>query len=325
LGTLTGLASTILIPYLMFTRHNLELKDTLATWLMPIVPPMVSAATGAALIAHLPAGQDRLAMLLACYAMFGISLLASLIIITLLWGRLAYHGPGPARTIPTLWIVLGPLGQSITAVGLLANAAPHVAPQPYSTAMQATAVLYGIPVWGFAIIWLLLAATITLRTAQRELPYSLTWWSFTFPVGTLVTGTSELALHTHANFLAWASVTLYALLIGAWLTAATRTAHGSLHGRLFLPSPSPDLSRPGSPLRAATSRHRFRDPQCAGAKTLESMLHPGDLRDGVGAQLDWTQPRVAAISTSATACGASSGGLWPTPGTRVTITFSRPS
>jgi C4-dicarboxylate transporter/malic acid transport protein len=241
LGTVTGLASTILIPYLMFTRHNLELKHTLATWLMPVVPPMVSAATGAALIAHLPAGQDRLALLLACYAMFGISLLASLIIITLLWGRLAYHGVGPARTIPTLWIVLGPLGQSITAVGLLANAAPHVAPQPYATAMRALAVVYGVPVWGFAIMWLLLAATITLRTAQRELPYSLTWWSFTFPVGTLVTGTSELALHTHANFLTWASVGLYALLIGAWLTVATRTAHGSLRGRLFLPTASPAL------------------------------------------------------------------------------------
>lgn len=240
LGTLTGLASTILIPYLMFTRHQLERRHTLATWLMPIVPPMVSAATGAALIAHLPAGQDRLAMLLTCYAMFGISLLTSMIIITLLWGRLAYDGIGAAHAIPTLWIVLGPLGQSITAAGLLANAAHAVIPQPYSTAMQATALLYGIPVWGFAIMWLLLAATITLRTARRHLPFSLTWWSFTFPVGTLVTGTSQLALHTHANFLIWASVSLYTLLIGAWLTAATRTAHGSLHGRLFLPTPAPD-------------------------------------------------------------------------------------
>jgi C4-dicarboxylate transporter/malic acid transport protein len=245
LGTLTGLASTILIPFLMFTRLKLELKHTLGTWLMPIVPPMVSAATGAALIAHLPAGQDRLALLLACYAMFGISLFASVIIITLVWGRLAYRGVGPARTVPTLWIILGPLGQSITALGLLGNAAHHVIAEPYATAIQAAAVLYGIPVWGFAIIWLLTAATITLRTARRHLPFSLSWWSFTFPVGTLTTGTSELALHTHATILTWASVSLYALLIGAWLTTATRTLHGSLHGRLFLPTPprTPALCR----------------------------------------------------------------------------------
>jgi len=237
LGTVSGLASTIVIPYLMFTRYDLGAEDTLATWLMPIVPPMVSAATGAALIAHLPPGQDRLALLLACYAMFGASLLAALIVIALLWGRLAYHGVGPARTVPTFWIVLGPLGQSITAAGLLAHAAPSVIPRPYSTAMQALAVLYGIPVWGFAILWLALAAAITLRAARRHLPFSLTWWSFTFPVGTLVTGTSELAVHTHATFLTAASIGLYAFLIGAWLTAAGRTAAGSIHGQLFLPTP----------------------------------------------------------------------------------------
>jgi C4-dicarboxylate transporter/malic acid transport protein len=247
LGTLTGLASAIVIPYLMFTRLDLAPKDTLATWLMPIVPPMVSAATGAGLIAHLPAGQDRLALLLACYAMFGVSLLASLIIITLLWGRLAYDGIGPARTVPTLWIVLGPLGQSITAVGLLGSTAHAVMPEPYSTVMQAASVLYGVPVWGFAITWLVLAATITLHTARHHLPFSLTWWSFTFPVGTLVTGTSQLAIHAHANFLTWASVGLYALLIGAWLTAAARTAHGSLNGRLFLPANTWPPSTPVGP------------------------------------------------------------------------------
>jgi C4-dicarboxylate transporter/malic acid transport protein len=238
LGTVTGLVSAVAIPYLMFTDHKLALSDVFGFWLMPVVPPMVSAATGAGLIAHLPAGQDRLALLLACYALFGISLFASLIIITLLWGRLAIHGVGPARLVPTLWIVLGPLGQSITATGLLGHAASGVIPAPYATAMHAMTVVYGIPVWGFAITWLAIAAIITTRTAREHLPFSLTWWSFTFPIGTVVTGTSQLALYTHANFLTYASVALYALLITAWLTVATDTTRGVLHGRLFLPAGS---------------------------------------------------------------------------------------
>ena len=85
------------------------------------------------------------------------------------------------------------------------------------------------------MIWLAIAAAITLRTAREHLPFSLTWWSFTFPVGTVVTGTSVLALATHAGFLQYASIALYALLIAAWLTAATRTTLGALSGRLFLP------------------------------------------------------------------------------------------
>ena len=37
-GTITGLLSTIAIPYLMFTRHELHAQDTLGSWLMPVVP-----------------------------------------------------------------------------------------------------------------------------------------------------------------------------------------------------------------------------------------------------------------------------------------------
>jgi C4-dicarboxylate transporter/malic acid transport protein len=244
-GTILGIASSLAIPYLMFTRHQLEQQDTLGSWLMPIVPPMVSAATGAALIAHLPAGHAQLTMLLACYAMFGLSLIASLVIIALIWARLAYHGPGAATTVPTLWIVLGPLGQSITAVNLLAGPAEHAIGPPYSLAMQAMSVLYGVPVWGFAMLWLALAAAITLRAARERLPFTLTWWSFTFPVGTVVTGTSELALHTHLAVFTVASVALYALLLIAWITVASRTALSMRSGRLFPASPvaNPALGR----------------------------------------------------------------------------------
>lgn len=234
LGTLTGLAAALAVPYLMFTRHQLKSDSVFGFWLMPVVPPMVSAATGAALIAHLPAGQARLDMLLACYAMFGLSLLASIIVITLLWGRLLMHGVGPAKLVPTLWIVLGPLGQSITAASLLGAAAPGVIPAPYASALTAFGVVYGAPVFGFAMLWLLLAATITVKTVREGLPFSLTWWSFTFPVGTTVTGTSELAIHTGSTALAWIAVALFVLLVTAAATALTRTLHGTYRGHLLL-------------------------------------------------------------------------------------------
>ena len=71
-------------------------------------------------------------LLLGCYAMFGISLFVSVIIITLLWARLVTHKPGAAVMVPTLWIVLGPLGQSVTAAGNLGTQAAHVLPAPYA-------------------------------------------------------------------------------------------------------------------------------------------------------------------------------------------------
>jgi C4-dicarboxylate transporter/malic acid transport protein len=236
-GTALGLVTAVWIPYLMMTRHDIGSGDAFGGWLMPVVPPMVSAATGALLIPHVGSAQGRLTLLLACYAMFGISLFASVIIITQVWSRLVTHKPGAAVMVPTLWIVLGPLGQSVTAAGNLGTAAAHVLPAPYAAGAAVFALLYGVPTWGFAMMWLALAAAITLRTARRGLPFALTWWSFTFPVGTCVTGTISLAARTHLDVLRGASVLLFALLLVAWLVVASRTVCGAASGRLFAPLP----------------------------------------------------------------------------------------
>ncbi|HEY5353948.1 MAG TPA: TDT family transporter [Streptosporangiaceae bacterium] len=233
LGTVAGLASSLAVPYLMFTRLRAASDGAFGGWLMPVVPPMVSAATGALLIPHLPAGQARLTLLLACYALFGISLIASLVVITQLWQRLVHHSIGPAAMVPTLWIVLGPLGQSITAAGLLGGAARLVLPYPYGPAFQAFAVVYGVPVWGFAVLWAALATAITIRSARAHLPFSLTWWSFTFPVGTLVTGTTSLALHTGDSVFRWAAVGLYLVLVAAWAVVSVRTVASTWRGALL--------------------------------------------------------------------------------------------
>ncbi|MEV6770283.1 TDT family transporter [Nocardia sp. NPDC051030] len=234
-GTIGGLFTALTIPYLMFTRHSVEPDGAFGGWLMPVVPPMVSAATGALLIPHVPPGSGRATLLYGCYAMFGLSLFASIIIITMVWSRLAHFGSSGTARVPTLWIVLGPLGQSITAAGLLgANATLAVAPE-VATGMRVFAILFGVPIWGFAVLWIALATALTVRTARRGMPFALTWWSLTFPVGTFVTGTTQLAVHTDLPAFRVAAVIAFMGLLATWCLVATQTATGSLRGHLFLP------------------------------------------------------------------------------------------
>lgn len=233
-GTALGLVVAVAVPYRMITQHPAGPGAAFGGWLMPVVSPMVSAATGALLVPHVPAGRE---LLLACYGMFGISLFASVVVITQIWGRLVTHGVGPARMVPTLWIVLGPLGQSVTAVHLLGRAGAGVLPEPYATGAQLVAVLYGVPVLGFALFWAALAGAITVRTARSGLPFSLTWWSFTFPLGTVVTGTSGLATRSGSGALSALAVLLYAMLVGAWAVVAVRTLRGARRGGLLKPAP----------------------------------------------------------------------------------------
>ncbi|MDT7726002.1 MAG: hypothetical protein QOI21_2578 [Actinomycetota bacterium] len=218
-GTVLGLVTTVGVPYLMMTGR-IKAAATSPTWLMPVVPPMVSASTGAALVTHLPAGQGKLALLLSCYGLFGISLFAVVALLPQIWGQLARHGVGAAAGVPALWIVLGALGQSTTATNLLGDVAHSVLPAPYGAAAQAFGLLYGVPTWSFAMVWLVLAALVTLRARP---PFSLSWWAFTFPLGTCVTGASALAARTGSEVLAFAAVALYALLAVLWVTVARNT------------------------------------------------------------------------------------------------------
>jgi len=239
LGTITGLITAVTIPFLLFTQHEVRPDAAFGGWLMPVVPPMVSAANGALLISHLSSTSGRATLLYGCYAMFGLSLIAALIIITLIWSRLAHYGTSGTARVPTLWIVLGPLGQSVTAAGLLGTQA-HLAVAPsIAAALDTMAILYGVPVFGFIVLWATLAAALTVRTVRRGMGFALTWWSFTFPVGTCVTGTTQLALHTDLPAFRGAAVVAYVLLLSAWLTVAVRTGLGSYTGRLLSrPAPS---------------------------------------------------------------------------------------
>ncbi len=243
-GTIGGLFTAVTIPFLMFTQHDVEPDSPFGGWLMPVVPPMVSAATGALLIPHLPPGAGRQTLLYGCYAMFGLSLIAAFIIITMIWSRLVLYGTSGTARVPTLWIVLGPLGQSITAAGLLGLAAGIAVDPELAGAMNSFAVLFGVPVWGFAVLWIALATGLTVRTLRRGMPFALTWWSLTFPVGTFVTGTTQLAVHTGLPAFRVAAVIAYLGLLCTWLLVALRTAKGSLFGNLLTAPP------PAGPVRA---------------------------------------------------------------------------
>ncbi|WP_406236761.1 TDT family transporter [Nocardia sp. NBC_01009] len=237
-GTVLGLLTACVIPYRMFTHHHVEPDAAFGGWLMPVVPPMVSAGMGALLVPYVPAGQLRLTMIVLCLAMFGMSLIAALVTIAMIWSKLVHYGIPENGMVPTLWLVLGPLGQSITAAGLLANAAPAALPDLYAKGLTVFSVIFGVVTWGFAMLWLALAVAVTAKTARAgTLKFNLTWWGFTFPLGTCITGSTILYSHTGANLFAAAAVALYIGLVGAWAVVAARTARGLRGGTLLRPAP----------------------------------------------------------------------------------------
>ncbi|WP_447036377.1 TDT family transporter [Streptomyces sp. DSM 118878] len=250
LGTAIGLAAAVAIPYLMVVRHRITADQASPVWLLPVVAPMVSAAVGPLLVPHLPAGQPQQTLLYACFAMFGLSLLATLVMLPVIFARLVTAGPLPTALTPTLLLVLGPLGQSTTAADKFADVAPGVIAAPLERGFLAFAVLYGVPVMGFALLWLALAAAMVLRARREGMGFAMTWWAFTFPVGTCVTGAEGLARHTGLAAYDWLAAGLFAALVVACAVALAHTVRGVLNGSL-LAAPGRAPREPG-PAKART-------------------------------------------------------------------------
>ncbi|WP_340537964.1 SLAC1 family transporter [Nocardioides sp. GXZ039] len=209
-GTALGVATAFAIPA---RAAGSALPEVGPWWLMPVVPPTVSATTGALLAPYLPAGLARTCFITLCYGLLILSVVGTVRVLRHLCCRVSRHGFGAPAMAPTWLIVLGPLGQSVTALhhlGLLSGLAPLT---PYA----------GTPVLLAALGWLGVAGVVVLRARP---PFGLTWWSFTFPVATVVTGTAALG---------WGPVAaaLTVLLVCAWLVAALGTVRGAWNGSLL--------------------------------------------------------------------------------------------
>lgn len=233
-GTVAGLATSVWVPFRMITAHDHDTAIALPAWLMPVVPPMVSASTGALLLPHLPAGQLRLTMLVACYGMFGLSLVIGMMTMVLIYGRLVHGGMPTTQAAPTVWITLGLIGQSITAANLLGADARLALPESTAAGLRLFGIAFGFVMGGFGALMFTLSASLTVHAARAGLGFSLTWWSFTFPVGTCVTGATALGTSVGSTAVDAVAVGLYVVLLGSWVTVAAHTLRGSVNGRLFL-------------------------------------------------------------------------------------------
>ena len=228
-GVVLSLWSAFLVPFLMFTRHELNQERAFGSWLLPVVPPIVASVPAALLSPTWP--EPLLASMLGmAYALLGLGIALAAIIIVVFYTRLLFHKVPEGALVPTMWIVVGPLGQSVAGIIALGIAAQDIWPH-VGHGLFVAGVAFGLLVWGFGVYWLAMALAVTIRAAFEKLPFTLGWWAFTFPVGTLTSGSYGLYAATHAAVFGVVGLALLALLGTMWSLVAMHSLRAI--GRTF--------------------------------------------------------------------------------------------
>jgi tellurite resistance protein TehA-like permease len=213
-----------------------------AGWLLPIVAPIVAAATGS-LVASALDPDRALVTILTSYAILGTGLPAALSVIVIYFMRVATKKLPPTEHMVSTFLPLGPLGQGGFAAQKLGEQALRVFPITNTLPavneqgkLLAGEILYtmgfitAIILWGFGLMWLCFAV---LSVTRQKVPFSQGWWAFTFPLGVFAMSTLTMGINLPSKAFQALGTLFGVIVMVMWLLVVrimvSRLAGGKKH------------------------------------------------------------------------------------------------
>ena len=213
IGTVIGFLSTFGFAVALLRNRPAEPRPA---WGLAIVPPMVSATSGAPFVAQLSSPLAALGLLTFLGACFVCSLTLGIVIFTAAYHHHLRIDPIPVPLSISSWIPLGVVGQSTAAAQAIAGQSERFLLPAAAPAAHTIADVYGYLMLSIAIPLVALAISVTVHGMRNGMPFSPGWWALTFPIGTLSLGAFNLAKGSHLSGYAIASTVAWIVLLGTW-------------------------------------------------------------------------------------------------------------
>jgi tellurite resistance protein len=205
-GTILHFVFTVLVMTAWINHARYQIVHLNPAWFIPVVGNILVPIAG---LSHAPADVS--------WFFFAIGLLFWLVLLTVVVNRLIFHNPLPARLMPTLFILIAP-----PAVGFLAWTNLVGGLDPFGRLLVFSADFFFV---------LLLPQVATLA----RLPFTLSWWAYSFPLAALTIAQFTLAELTGAAFYRMTGYGLFALLAVLIAGLAARTLFGLARSEFCVP------------------------------------------------------------------------------------------
>ncbi|WP_297468969.1 C4-dicarboxylate ABC transporter [Thermococcus sp.] len=215
---LWGLVLTFIFAFWMsyeiFIAGEVDLKHLSPAWYIPPVA-LVIIPFGAVFM-RTTSGYTNQMVVTVNYLGWGAGFFLYLVLYAVVTLRFIRHELMPPQMAPLIWMNLGPIGASITALfALVKNSTIPIPREPF--------MVFAFFLWGLGFWWLVMATALTIHYVRNlHLPYSTSWWAFIFPIGAFTNSTLDLGEAFHLNLLNVFGFILLWPLLGLWLVTAIK-------------------------------------------------------------------------------------------------------
>ncbi|KAJ2307585.1 Plasma membrane sulfite pump involved in sulfite metabolism [Coemansia sp. RSA 2706] len=234
--------SFMVIPFLATSHQRHDFSKVNATLLLPIVPTVVAASAGAVL-ASVHTGTTAVAIILISYALLAMGVGLSMLFIASYIIRLVLFKLPPPEIIFTVFIPIGPMGQSSYAIQLLGVQALRVLPdslpqlQYLGHVLHDIGFLFGLLMWAFAFWWVAHAIySVVYTRIHGPVPFNLGWWAIIFPTGTFAASCAQLGVLTGFTFFRVLASLVTSCIVVIWIVVIFGTLCYAWTGELLKPA-----------------------------------------------------------------------------------------
>jgi C4-dicarboxylate transporter/malic acid transport protein len=226
------LAAFIVLPRI-YRSDAIELSHANFGWFIPPVAKLLIPVAGFELAGHFPE-RFELTFTLSIVSL-GIGFFLFLFVGSLVYHRYVLESLPVSKFAATSFIAIAPTAIIAVALFKLQQLLEGGVPLPVdAAAVGGMLTLLILAAWGFAA-WAFVMAVVIVITYLRhfDLPYALSWWAYTFPLGALSVATGTAWKVSGIEVIHTSYLVAILALLGAWIVVTVRTVHAMWTGKVF--------------------------------------------------------------------------------------------
>jgi C4-dicarboxylate transporter/malic acid transport protein len=236
IGTIGIYIFGFVILTFIFRHKNIELSHANFGWYIPPVSKLIVPVAGLEL-AHVFPETIPFTFGVSMVS-FGVGFFLFIFVGAAVYHRYIYHELPMSKFASTFFIGIAPTAiitvitfkmiHLFKAEPLLGNTADVFVP---------LAKLFMLINWGFSLWWFVMAIIVILYYIRSiDLPYALSWWAFTFPLGAQSVATGAVWKITGWTWVFGAYGATLLLMAVLWIVVSINTFKGILSGKIFKPA-----------------------------------------------------------------------------------------